>query len=90
MADSKEYFVFKIVNSINNKIFIGIHYGFIDDDNLQSNELLNEEKLKYSQNAFAKSIVEVCDTRDKAEERKKYWIENLNTLFPDGYNFERW
>lgn len=41
---------------------------------------------KYGKESFDFSILEVCVDRLELAQREQYWIKNLNTLSPGGYN----
>ena len=41
---------------------------------------------KYGWEKFSVFVLEECATPEELNEREKYWIEILNTLYPNGYN----
>ena len=41
---------------------------------------------KHGKDAFEIAVLEVCETIDQLNEREIYWIKELNTLSPNGYN----
>lgn len=41
---------------------------------------------KYGENNFKAFILEECSSREELNEREKYWIKELKTLVPVGYN----
>lgn len=51
-----------------------------------ANQYLTKARNKYGLNSFRTEIIEDCDN-SMLDELEKYWIKQLNTLFPNGYNF---
>lgn len=49
------------------------------------NYLLTEDRNKFGINNFKVEILEECDN-NKLDELEKFYIEKLNTSFPNGYN----
>lgn len=43
---------------------------------------------KYGKAAFEFTVLEVCETIDQLNDREVYWIKELNTLSPSGYNLK--
>lgn len=52
-----------------------------------SNEILEEDRRKYGLENFKTEILEECDN-DRLDELEKFWIGQLDTLYPNGYNLE--
>lgn len=86
--------IYKIVNDINNKIYIGKTNSFLNrykqhfsQNNLkrEPNKILYLAMHKYGFEHFTMSIVEECNEQNW-EEREQYWINYYNTLIPNGYN----
>ena len=48
---------------------------------------LNNAIRKYGINDFECSVIDYCD-KNNVEEKEKYYIENLNAIFPKGYNLK--
>lgn len=77
--------IYKITNLINNKIYIGQdshnnpkYYG--------SGKILKQAIQKYGKESFVKEILEHCDTIEQLNEREIFWIKELNSQIPNGYN----
>lgn len=78
--------VYKIVNKINNKIYVGKdeknnpkYYG--------SGHLIKRAIKKYGIENFEKHILETCENKNILNEKEKYWIKYLNSTNPEiGYN----
>lgn len=50
-----------------------------------ANQLLTDDRNKYGLDNFKTEIIEKCDD-SKLDELEKYYIEKLNTIYPNGYN----
>lgn len=86
----KIYYIYKIINLINNKIYIGQHYGYIDDNYMGSGLLINRALLKYGKENFKKEIIEICNSKKEINNREKYWIYFYNsTNIKIGYNITK-
>lgn len=86
------YYIYKITNNINNKIYIGQH-KVRENETLRSymgkGVALREAYKKYGIHNFSKEIIEYIEDDDKhlkVSEREIYWINTLNSLSPNGYN----
>lgn len=85
----KYYMIYRITNLINHKFYIGMHYGFIEDGYLGSGSLLHEAYDKYGlENFTKKELIEKCNSLDHMKEREIFWIKELNSLVPNGYNIQ--
>ena len=79
--------VYKTTNLINGKEYVGSHYtNNINDGYLGSGILLVRSVKKYGKNNFKKDILEYCDDIISARKLEKYYINEHNTLVPNGYN----
>jgi group I intron endonuclease len=78
--------IYKTINLINNKIYIGkdvrdrnYYYG--------SGMILKQAIKKYGIGNFKKEIIECCESKEELCEREKYWIEKYHSTNPKiGYN----
>lgn len=86
MKIKKYYHIYKIINLINNKIYVGRHFGNIEDDYMGSGLLLNKAYKKYNIKNFKKELIEINDNLFNNQQREKYWIKKLNSFQPNGYN----
>ena len=88
-------FIYKIVNLVNDKIYVGkTNLPSIQDrfkqHKLDSSKMsLNKRPLysamrKYGCDNFSIELLEECDWKD-ADEREKYWINKLDS-YRNGYN----
>ncbi|MFW6377455.1 MAG: GIY-YIG nuclease family protein [bacterium] len=79
------YIIYKIINLINYKFYIGKHKCEFEefDGYLGSGLNLQRAIKKYGKENFKREIIEICD-ESNVDEREKYWIEKLNAM-NDGY-----
>ena len=78
--------IYKTVNLLNNKFYIGKDVKN-NPNYLGSGLKLKRAIKKYGIENFKKEIIECCDTRKKLNEREIFWIEKLNSQNPKiGYN----
>lgn len=52
-----------------------------------ANDFLEIDRKKYGLENFKTEILEECDN-SKLNEMERFWIKQLNTIFPNGYNLE--
>lgn len=80
--------IYKIVNDINDKVYIGQsnnptrrfkeHCKYAKD-----NTLIHKAIIKYGEEHFKMKIIEWTSDYNN---REQYWIKELNTINPNGYN----
>lgn len=87
---NKIYYIYKITNNINGKIYIGKHMHHVQnkDTYFGSGVILKQAILKYNKENFTKEIIEYCDKENVAK-REIYWIEYYNSFTPNGYNIAK-
>lgn len=78
--------IYKTINKINNKIYVGQ-----DSNNnpnyLGSGEILKKAIKKNGKENFEKIILEKCASKDELNEREIFWIKELDAMNPKiGYN----
>lgn len=79
--------IYKTTNLINNKIYIGKQVNVRENDKyLGSGKLLKISLKKYGRNNFKKEILQECFSKDELNERECFWIKELNSIVPNGYN----
>jgi len=87
MTEVKKYIIYKIINTLNNKVYIGKHETYdIDDKYFGSGVILKMAIKKYGKENFIKNIIEFCENLDHLNEREIYWINNIDSITPKGYN----
>lgn len=73
------YIIYKIINKLNNKIYIGKHITTnINDGYMGSGTYIKKAYKKYGKENFTKEIIEETD-KDKLNDREKYWIKYYNS-----------
>ena len=89
------FYVYKITNSINNKIYVGQttetlkqrfsrHIGYqLRDSNYKSK--IHRAMIKYGVENFSIELLEEVSNQDELNEREYYWIHKLDTI-KNGYN----
>nr|DAT66061.1 MAG TPA: intron associated endonuclease [Caudoviricetes sp.] len=90
MPKGSYYYIYKITNVANNKVYIGkrtsIQPPAEDTEYLGSGKLIRRAVLKYGKDKFKKEILEEC-TKDNINEREKYYIKKENSCdIALGYN----
>ena len=64
---SMKYIVYEIKNSVNGKIYVGVHGTHdVNDDYYGSGKLISAAIKKYGKESFSKRVIQVCDTLDDA------------------------
>ena len=77
---NKTYFIYLTTNKINNKKYIGRHYGTTDDSYLGSGVLLAQAIEKYGKENFSRVVLELCDSKKEAIQKEKKWITKYNAV----------
>lgn len=81
-------FVYITTNLINRKQYVGDHTtNNLEKDNyLGSGTYFKNAVKKYGRQHFVKQILEQFETKEKAFIAQEKYIQQYNTLFPNGYN----
>lgn len=90
------YSVYQIANDINDKLYIGITTqplkyrwsGHQDAARKHPYSLLHQDMIKYGFEHFWLELREECPDKVTMFAREGYWIRELNTLHPYGYNLK--
>ena len=74
-------YIYKTINLINNKIYIGKHQAsiFEPEKYIGSGRLLQKAIKKYGKNNFSCELIEWCETIEQLNEREIYWITYYKT-----------
>lgn len=90
MLKTKYNYIYKIVNSVNNKIYVGRHSSNKPpekDNYLGSGVFIKKAIKKYGKENFKREVLEMCLPCDShLKYKEKFWIDKLNSLIPNGYN----
>lgn len=92
----KSHFVYKIINKINGKEYIGVHTGELHDNYLGSGYLIKLAVKKYGKENFERTILKEFQSRKQANEYEAELLTleyvtkftNYNLLFGFGYDTE--
>ena len=84
--------IYKIINKINNKIYVGQSvniqkrwYQHLYDANHRPMIGIDQAIKKYGAKNFQCELIEECSA-DELNDKEIYWIEKLNTFKGEGYN----
>jgi len=82
--------IYKIVSKLNGKIYIGQTKYSLDKriaQHIKDNKTPVQKAInKYGLESFEVSIIDEADTRKELSEKEVYWIKELNSKAPNGYN----
>lgn len=85
--------IYKATNKINNKSYIGQTINSLKqrkkehaNDIKRFNTVFCKALRKYGKENFKWKVIEKCNSLNKLNEREKYWIKELKTQNPNGYN----
>lgn len=81
-------FIYITTNHINGKQYIGQKKYDKQDkwkDYLGSGIILSKAIEKYGKENFSKEIIEECKSKEKLDEREKYWISYYNAVDSDNF-----
>jgi group I intron endonuclease len=81
--------VYKIVNNINEKIYIGISKYSLSErvaGHVRDKSYIGNALRKYGFESFTLSVIDEADSIEILKEKEKYWIKKLNSKAPSGYN----
>jgi len=82
--------IYKIVNNINGKTYIGQTKGKLSQrlgEHIGKNlSYIGKALNKYGLESFTISIIDYADSKEVLSEKERYWIKTLNCRVPNGYN----
>lgn len=82
--------IYKITNTINNKIYIGQTVRTLDErmaEHYRHNVTVIDIALnKYGKDAFKIDIIDRADSIEELNEKEIYWIKHFDCMVPKGYN----
>ena len=86
--------IYKIINTINNKIYVGQTTRSLEErwyqhiyDCQRTKRYFHKAIKKYGPEAFIREVIEECDDINILNEREQYWIEFYDTMNKTkGYN----
>ena len=91
-----QYIVYKITNLINDKIYIGQtteslkkrfsrHCGYQKNDGTYIHNAIK----KYGKENFIIEQIDIANSQEELDELEYYWINQLNSFAPNGYNLKK-
>lgn len=85
--ETKIIYNYVTTNALNNKKYIGMHSAInVNNSYLGSGVLLKRAIKKYGKEIFKKEVLCVCESKEIAHENEKKYIEQYNSIQPNGYN----
>jgi len=91
--DDKIYYLYRITNKINDKIYIGqsidpIRRWYEHKRSASSNScmIISRAIKKYGNNVFIFEVIATCKTYEDANEIETLLVSQYNSLVPNGYN----
>lgn len=81
--------VYLYTNTVNGKKYVGITMLTLRHRTGQhptADTYLGRSIRKYGRDAFNVEVIDNAGTKEELYEKEKYWIKELNTLAPNGYN----
>ncbi len=84
--------IYKITNKITNKLYIGLTTRSLDQRWKEHKKIGNQYSLikkeiqKYGEENFKIEEIDECSSIADLNQREEFWIQELNTLAPNGYN----
>lgn len=83
----KQYYVYLTTNLVNNKKYIGQHYGELTDSYLGSGSIFKKALKKYGVENFKKEILYIAKDEKELNEKEQYYIKLHNAVKdPNYYN----
>jgi group I intron endonuclease len=82
------FIVYKITNNFNKKIYIGqfSKKNKKFDTYWGSGTIITKAIKKHGRENFRKEIIEYCSSKEELNGRESFWIKELNSFRPNGYN----
>jgi hypothetical protein len=86
--------IYKILNKINGKIYIGQTIGTLEHRmsqhkaNNKKNSIIGKAIQKYGWNNFDVEVIDEAETIEELNNKEIYWIGYYKSLVPNGYNIE--
>ena len=81
----KQHFIYLTTNLVNNKKYIGKHYGEIDDDYIGSGTLLKKAIDKYGKENFNRIILHISKDGQDNNFWEKHYIREYNAVKSDEF-----
>ena len=81
-------YIYCIINKINNRLYVGKMSKTVNNSKhyMGSGKLIKLAIQKYGKENFIKTILEENISKEDLSLREIYWIKEINTKVPNGYN----
>jgi len=87
IMEKKFNYTYVTTNILNGKQYVGDHStNNLDDGYLGSGVAIKRSIQKYGEENFKKEILEFFDTKQQAFDAQEKWINEHNSMSPNGYN----
>lgn len=80
------FFLYKVTNLINGKIYYGVHNGNVDDSYLGSGSYILKAVKKYGKHNFVREVLETFNTKEEMYIREAEVVHMGMVLDPQTYN----
>ena len=85
--------VYLITNKVNGKQYVGqtirsLEERWKDHCRVRDENYFHRAIRKYGPENFSLEIIDTAETDEELDEKEIFWIKELNTLFPNGYNLK--
>lgn len=81
----KKYYIYQTTNLVNNKKYIGKHYGELNDEYLGSGKLLQRAIEKYGKENFKKEILFISQNNEENNQKEIEFIKAFNAVNDNNY-----
>ena len=81
--------IYKVTCTTNCKIYVGQTTLSIQERfnaHSKADSLLGKDIRSFGRENFKIEVIEECENADQLNERERFWINELNCKFPNGYN----
>lgn len=78
-------FIYITTNLVNNKKYIGMHKGSIEDNYLGSGKILTRAIEKCGRENFKREILSYANSKEELEKLEKYFIEKYNAVNDENF-----
>lgn len=83
---SKQHYIYKTTNTVNEKVYYGAHYGDLGDFYMGSGQNIKRALLKYGKEAFKKVVLAICEDEADLYETERLFINEQKVKDPNCYN----
>ena len=83
--------VYMYQNNLNGMIYVGKTTGPLEERmeghlHNKRHSLIDEAIREYGIENFTVRVIAHCDTREELDDYERYWISELDCVYPKGYN----